>query len=204
MLEIVSFRSEEDIAVMSLNEEVEFQVLINAIQERLRFFKENKVKTPNKIKIDLGHRKIKPSELLEIFDVVMKEKITIIDGIDSKNNELEDTQVYEGVIRGGQIKYFDNSVMIMGDINPGATVYCGDNLYVVGTIRGKVIAKKKESQVVASTYKNCLIQIFDSEPKYIDKLNGNILTYENGFVKVHENNMKGAIDDGKNNRSYIR
>jgi septum site-determining protein MinC len=204
MLEIVSFRSEEDVAVMSLNEEVEFQVLINAIQERLRLFKENKVKTPEKIKIDIGHRKIKPSELLEIFDIVMKEKITIIDGIDSKIDEFEDTQVYEGVIRGGQIKYFDSSVMIMGDINPGATVYCGDNLYVVGTIRGKVIAKKKESQIVASTYKNCLIQIFDSEPKYIEKLNGNILTYENGFIKVHDNNLKGAIIDGKNNRNYIR
>ena len=204
MNEIINFRCEGEVVVMALNEEVEFQVLISSIKERLTLFKERSSEAPSRIRIDLGHRKIKPAELLELFDVIVNEKVILIDGITSLYKDVEDAVIFEGTIRGGQIKYFDNSVMIMGDINPGATVYCGDNLYVVGTIRGKVIAKKKESQIVASTYKNCLIQIFDSEPKYIDKLNGNILTYENGFVKVHENNMKGAIDDGKNNCSYIR
>jgi len=205
MQEIVSFRCEEDIAVMFLNEEVDFQILISAIKDRLNLFKENKIATPDKIKIDLGHRKIKPFELLEIFDVVMKEGITLIDGIEAKDSEIEDTEVFDGIIRGGQIKFFDNSVMIMGDVNPGATIYCANNLYVVGTIRGKIIAKSKESQIVASVYQNCLIQIFDSEPIYIENLHGNLLTYENGFVKIHENNMKGVVkNNGKNNRSYIR
>ncbi|MBQ9730937.1 MAG: hypothetical protein IJV94_02265 [Bacilli bacterium] len=193
MNEIVTIRCENDEVIMSLNEEVEFQVLIDTIQERLRVFKKNKAEAPKKIKLDLGHRKTKPSELLEIFDVIMKEEIVLIDGIDFKNNDLNDTEIYEGIIRGGQIKYFDNSIMIMGDINPGATIYCAENLYVVGKIKGKVIAKNKKSMIVASEYNKCLIQIYDSEPLFIDKLYGNTLTYENGLIKVHDTNMKERL-----------
>lgn len=193
MNEIVTIRCENDEVIMSLNEEVEFQVLIDTIQERLRVFKKNKTEAPKRIKLDLGHRKTKPSELLEIFDVIMKEEIVLIDGIDFKNNDLNDTEIYEGIIRGGQIKYFDNSIMIMGDVNPGATIYCAENLYVVGKIKGKVIAKNKKSMIVASEYNKCLIQIYDSEPLFIDKLYGNTLTYENGLIKVHDTNMKERL-----------
>lgn len=205
MNEIVTFRCENDEVIMSLNEEVEFQILIEAIQERLRLFKTRKAEAPDKIKLDLGHRKTKPSELLEIFDVIMKEEIVLIDGIDFKSNELNDTEVYEGIIRGGQVKYFDNSVMIMGDVNPGATIFCAENLYVVGKIKGKIIAKNKKSMIVASEYNKCLVQIYDSEPLYIEKLYGNTLTYDNGLIKIHDNNMKGDGSlNGQNNRSNIR
>lgn len=205
MNEIITFRCDEDDVVMSLNEEVEFQQLILSLQERLRLFKEKKIETPDKIKLDLGHRKIKPSELLEIFDVIMKEEIILIDGIESKTKELNETEIYEGIIRGGQVQYFDYSIMVMGDINPGATVYCADNLYVVGKIKGKVIAKNKKSMIVASEYNNCLVQIYDSEPLFIEKLYGNTLTYENGAIKIHDTNMKGeSFENGKNNRCNIR
>ncbi len=89
MNEIITFRCNEDEVIMSMNEEVEFQQLILSLQERLRLFKEKKIETPDKIKLDLGHRKIKPSELLEIFDVIMKEEIILIDGIESKTKELK-------------------------------------------------------------------------------------------------------------------
>ena len=193
MNEIITFRCENEDVIMSLNEEVEFQLLISAIVDRLRLFKEKKIETPKSIKLDLGHRKIKPSELLEIFDVIMKEKIILIDGIDSSYNELSDTEIYEGIIRGGQVKVFDSSVMIMGDINPGAIVYCVDNLYVVGKIKGKVILKSKNSMCIASEYINCLIQIYDSVPLYIEKTNNATLVYDSGSLNMLQGNMKGVV-----------
>ena len=193
MNEIVTFRCENDDVIMSLNEQAEFQVLINAIQDRLRLFKEKKIETPKSIKLDIGHRKIKPSELLEIFDVIMKEKIVLIDGIESFNNELSDTDIYEGIIRGGQVKIFDSSTMIMGDINPGSIVYCSENLYVVGKVKGKIILKNKDSMCVASEYNKCLIQIYDSKPLYIEKEASATLVYDLGNVTILHGNMKGVV-----------
>lgn len=193
MEEIIAFRCENDDVILSLNETVEFQQLIESIQERLRLFKEHKVETPKKIKIDLGHRNIKPSELLEIFDVIMKEKIILIDGLLSKNEKITDTDIFEGIIRGGQIKFFENSTMVIGDINPGATIICADNLYVVGKIKGKVIVKRKEAIIVSSEYDNCLVQIFDSEPLFIKYLSSKTLSYENGTIKITDNIKKGEL-----------
>lgn len=204
MNEIINFRCEEKVVVMALNEEVEFQVLISAIKDRLTLFKERGSEIPEKIRIDLGHRKLISSELLELFDVIVNEKVTLIDGITSLYKDIEDAEIYEGTIRGGQIKFFEQSTMIMGDINPGACVYCADNLYVVGEIRGKVIAKNKNCVISASSYKNCLIQIFDADPLYINKLNNSILSYEVGEIKIEENTLKGEKTNGKNNRRHIR
>ena len=205
MNDIVTFRCENEDVFMSFNEEVEFQLLIDALQERLRLFKEKKIETPKKVKLDFGFRKIKPSELLEIFDVIMNEQIIVIDGIECAPSEFNDTDIFEGIIRGGQVKYFENSTMVMGDINPGATIYCADNLYVVGKIKGKVILKNKKSMCVASEYNKCLIQIYDSEPLYIEKSYGNTIIYDSGVLKLSENNMKGVSKSyGKNNSCNIR
>lgn len=204
MNEIINFRCEGEVVVMALNEEVEFQVLISSIKERLTLFKERSSEAPSRIRIDLGHRKIKPAELLELFDVIVNEKVILIDGITSLYKDVEDAVIFEGTIRGGQIKFFEQSTMITGDINPAATVYCADNLYVVGEIRGKVIAKNKTSLISASSFKNCLVQIYNSEPIFIEKLNNCILSYELGVIKIEENIIKGEKSNGKNHRHHVR
>ncbi len=201
MNDLVIFRCIDDEVVMALNEEVDFQELISAIKSRLTLFKENKEDKPNKVIIDLGHRKIKPYEILELFDLIFNEGITLIGGIRSKYQEVEEQEVYEGSIRGGQIKCFDKSVLILGDIHPEGTVYAIGDVYVAGNVKGKIVVRNKNAKIVATAYRNCFVQIFDSELEFIESLDGNVIDYNAGKVRI--NDEKGELIDGKNNCSNI-
>lgn len=47
---------------------------------------------------------------------------------------------YKGNLRSGQALEFDNSVVIIGDVNPGASVSSKGNIVVLGALRGTVYA----------------------------------------------------------------
>ncbi len=47
---------------------------------------------------------------------------------------------YKGNLRSGQSLEFDNSVVIIGDVNPGASVISKGNIVVLGALRGTVFA----------------------------------------------------------------
>lgn len=203
-MEFVNFRTENDQLVMVLNEEADFQVLLNAIQDRLTLFKEKQHNHPKSMKIDIGCRTIKPSELLELFDLVINLGVTIIEGIKAILRREVEIEVFEGTLRGGQTAFYDNSVMILGDINPGSVLTARYNVYVVGSVRGKIVIKSEFGRVIASSYKNCIIQIFDAEPVMIENLEGNVIDYQDGIISINQSPSKGGNNYGKNNSCYVR
>lgn len=48
--------------------------------------------------------------------------------------------IYFGTIRGGKIYESPYSLIIAGDVNPGAKVICGGSVIVLGSLKGEVIA----------------------------------------------------------------
>ncbi len=184
-MEFVNFRSENNHVVMALNEEADFPVLLESVKDRLTLFKEKQNNHPDSMHIDLGCRKIKPAELLELFDVVMDTEVTLIEGINSISTNDSEIEIFEGTLRGGQTAFYDNSVMILGDINPGAVLTARYNVYVVGSVRGKVIIRSNQGRIIASNYRDCIVQIFDAEPISIEKLEGNIIDYQEGKIVVN-------------------
>ena len=62
--------------------------------------------------------------------------------LDDKVRELEATsgQFYKGTLRSGQVLESDSSVVILGDVNPGAKVVAAGNVVVLGTLKGTVYA----------------------------------------------------------------
>lgn len=49
-------------------------------------------------------------------------------------------QFYKGNLRSGQSLECDSSIVIIGDVNPGASVSSGGNIIVLGALRGTVFA----------------------------------------------------------------
>ena len=52
----------------------------------------------------------------------------------------QDGQFYRGTLRMGQVLETETSVVIMGDVNPGASVVSKGNIVVLGSCRGNVYA----------------------------------------------------------------
>ena len=65
---------------------------------------------------------------------------------------LADGQFYKGTLRSGQVLEAEGSIILLGDVNPGARVVAKGNIIVLGALRGTAIAGlggKKHAIVVA-------------------------------------------------------
>lgn len=74
--------------------------------------------------------------------------------MDDKLRELSSNsgQFYKGTLRSGQLLESESSVVILGDVNPGAKIISSGNVVVLGTLKGTVYAGasgKNSSFVVA-------------------------------------------------------
>ena len=73
-------------------------------------------------------------------------------------------QFYKGNLRSGQVLEFEKSVIIIGDINAGASVVSKGNIVILGSLRGSAFAGacgKKTSFIVALDMKPLQIRIAD-------------------------------------------
>lgn len=62
--------------------------------------------------------------------------------IDNRIHELEANsgQFYKGTLRSGQVLESESSVVILGDVNPGAKVIAAGNVVILGSLKGSVYA----------------------------------------------------------------
>ncbi len=62
--------------------------------------------------------------------------------IEERLNEMNKGagQFYRGTLRSGQVLESDSSVIILGDVNPGAKIISAGNVVVLGTLKGTVYA----------------------------------------------------------------
>lgn len=66
-------------------------------------------------------------------------------------------QFYKGHLRSGQVLEFEQSVIVIGDVNPGASIISKGNIIIIGSLRGTAYAG-------ASGKKNCFIVAMDMHP----------------------------------------
>lgn len=58
----------------------------------------------------------------------------------NQEQEKQDGMFYRGTLRAGQVLEMETSVVILGDVNPGASVVSKGNIVVLGSCRGSVYA----------------------------------------------------------------
>ena len=56
---------------------------------------------------------------------------------------ISETKFHRGAVRSGQKLEFEGSIVIMGDVNDGAEVIAGDNIVILGALRGLAHAGAK-------------------------------------------------------------
>jgi septum site-determining protein MinC len=81
-------------------------------------------------------------DVICIMDQSEKEELTFKKKLDEKLQELSFNtgQFYKGTLRSGQLLEVEHSIIVIGDINPGAKVISGGNIIVLGSLKGTVYA----------------------------------------------------------------
>ncbi|TAH68656.1 MAG: septum site-determining protein MinC [Anaerolineaceae bacterium] len=173
--------------VIVLNPDMAFDELKELVAEK---FKESSKFFENaKMAISFEGRILTNEEQQDILDIIeMNTDMQIVCVIDNdpkreelfkktleqKLMELENNtgQFYKGILRSGASLEFENSVVIIGDVNNGARVVSKGNIIILGSLKGNAFAGatgNTNSFVVALDMRPTQIRIADTIARSPDK-----------------------------------
>lgn len=172
-------------AIINMEGFKDFEEMLCILTEKLdkgsRFYKGATLKITTELRYISEREFIKLKELLFekylIKDCIFEEK-------EEKSNRVFNG-VYEGktkfirkTIRGGQSINYPGNVVIIGDVNPGAEVYAGGNIIVLGALKGRAhagVSGSEKAIIAAFSLQPEILQISkiitrapedDEKPKY--------------------------------------
>ena len=155
-----------------LDKDMPFPELLDAILEKFResekFFKDAKVA------ISFEGRTLTQEEEYQIIETITQNTsisiICIVDNDDAHAQMVKaqidayyesvagnDGEFYRGTLRSGQVLESVSSIVIVGDVNPGAKIISQGNIVVLGALKGNAYAG-------AAGDSNCFIVALDMDP----------------------------------------
>ena len=142
--------------ILNLDPEVSFDELRQAVAEKFRmsaaFFKNARLALTFR-----GSTLSKEEENILVDEIVQNSKIQVICIVDEnkesqefyrnaleqslqKKKEEDDGHFYRGTLRSGQVLETETSIVILGDVNPGAQVVSKGNIVILGCCMGNIYA----------------------------------------------------------------
>jgi septum site-determining protein MinC len=173
--------------VVVLDAFMKFDELKEKIAEKFR--DSSKFFSKAQMAISFEGRNLSNEEQREILDIIAEETelhvVCIVENdtqkeevfkkaLDEKLMELSNTtgQFYKGNLRSGQVLESETSIIVIGDVNPGARIVSKGNIIVLGSLKGTVFAGatgNSNSFVVALDMNPVQIRIADTIARSPDK-----------------------------------
>ena len=144
----VIFKGTKDGITVMFDPEAPFDTLCDQLEKKVveagKFF--DHVKTAMAFK----GRDFTAEEEEKLLKIIAKHATMDITFVKTENNELKElsellakemspsnlTKFHRGSLRNGQKIEFDGSVVVVGDVNPGAEIKAGGNIIVLGQLKG--------------------------------------------------------------------
>lgn len=155
MKESVMIKSSPNGLILTLDENLSFEQLV---QDTIAKFKENEAFfTGSKFAIEFKGKKLTEAQEQELVaEITANTGISIICIVSNEKEENErflravqsqeeqnsvnTGKFYKGTLRSGQVLEAESSIIILGDVNPGAKVVAKGNIVVLGALRGTAYA----------------------------------------------------------------
>ncbi len=144
----VIFKGTKDGITVIFDPEVPFPILCGQLERKVieagKFF--DHVKTSMAFK----GREFTAAEEEELLQIIAKHATMDITFVKTENSEVKElsellakemspcnlTKFHKGSLRNGQKIEFEGSVVVVGDVNPGAEIKAGGNIIVLGQLKG--------------------------------------------------------------------
>lgn len=150
----VKINGEKDRILIKLKEEATQDEIMESLKKKLTELKKLYKEENNSIFIT--GKILKNSEMLAIKNLI-NSKIDVKVDFDSPKTlglhgikksfdreiDSSDTKFFRGSVRSGQKIEHEGSIVVLGDVNGGAEIIAGDNVIVVGVLRGLAHAGAK-------------------------------------------------------------
>ena len=173
--------------IIKIDENAEQKAVISELKKKILELKN--LYKDDKTPILITGKILKNKEMDEIQSLIKKfinvqiefdsPKVLGLHGIKKtfyKEVAKSETKFHKGSLRSGQRMEFEGSIVIIGDVNAGAEVIAGENIIVLGTLRGLAHAGakgNKDAVIEASDIEAVQIRIANIV-KEIESNNGSI------------------------------
>lgn len=146
--------------IFLLDDHCEFSSLLDELQFKLEKSHQQLLSGPIvHVLVKLGTRQVSEDEKEQIRSLIRQQGNLLVQSIESEppiEPQLEDgnnLKVLTGIIRSGQTLEHDGNLLLMGDLNPGGTLLCTGDIYVLGALRGLAHAgyKGNEEAIIAAS-----------------------------------------------------
>lgn len=197
---VVSINLKKDEVLIKIDDNATQKDIISELNKKLKELK--KMYQDETIPIRVTGKILANKEIEQIEDII-KEKIDVKVSFDSpktlglhsitrsykKDVGKSETTFHKGSLRSGQRLEVEGSLVVVGDVNSGAEVIAGDNIVIVGTLRGLAHAGakgNKEAIIATSTLDAVQIRIsnivkeFDMDNEYV---------YDNAYIYVDDDEI---------------
>lgn len=154
MRSCISINLKKDNIVIKVNEEYSQEDIVYALRKKIPDLK--KLYQGEHTPIVITGKVLKNKEIDEIQELIKKyldvqikfdsPRTLGLHGIVKTYNKeiaISETKFHRGAVRSGQKLEFEGSIVIMGDVNDGAEVIAGDNIVILGALRGLAHAGAK-------------------------------------------------------------
>jgi len=154
MRSCINVSTQKELIVIKVKEESELKEIIDALKKKLPDLK--KLYKDDKTPILIAGKVLKNREMEEIKKCIKKfldvkidfetPQILGLHGIKKtfkKEIATSETKFIKNSLRSGQKEEFEGSIVVLGDVNGGAEVIAGENIVVLGVLRGLAHAGAK-------------------------------------------------------------
>ncbi|MFV9510881.1 septum site-determining protein MinC [Tepidibacillus sp. LV47] len=187
----VLIKGTKDGLMFLLSDDCPFHELISELQEKLEHSHQHFLSGPiTKVTIKTGNRKLTLYQEEQIRELFKKRGNLLIQAIE---DEIKDqhcsanyVRVVRGTIRSGQVYQFEESVLFIGDVNPGGNLLSTGDIYVLGALRGVAhagINGNLDSIIAASVMEPTQLRIGHLVSHPPEKWKGNRNKQEFAYVK---------------------
>lgn len=152
--------------------------------------------------LSMANRSLNNREILQLFDILNEVEIFFLSKVICKNKNKESLMIYKGSFHAGQIRFFENSALIVGNINKGSKVIIHGDLYVLGKINGDIELKDDKGKIYCECINNSLVKIGAVYKLYSEELNSKEI-YLNDNKIIERDYKKGEINNVKSDSCYI-
>lgn len=164
----VGINMKKDEIVIRISEGAEQKEIVECLNKKILALK--KLYKTEKTPILVTGKVLKNKEINEIKKIIQDNievevnfdspKVLGLHGIKKvfeKDIENSETKFHKGNLRSGQKIEFEGSLVILGDVNAGAEVIAGENIVILGVLRGLAHAgaKGNKKAIIASNEIDC-------------------------------------------------
>lgn len=164
----VGINMKKDEIIVRISEGAEHKEIIECLNKKMPALK--KLYRTEKTPIFVMGKVLKNKEINEIKKLIQDNidvevnfdspKVLGLHGIKKvfeKDIENSETKFHKGSLRSGQKIEFEGSLVILGDVNAGAEVIAGENIVILGELRGLAHAgaKGNKKAIIASNEIDC-------------------------------------------------